>query len=659
MATETSTREPPQSISPQLGPKATKIKERLRSNIDNEDNMTVSREDAGVLQATQAGHKFTHALHAHENTLHALVKHGCTMVGNVEVAALSGEVTAVVESEGRQAEWKNTLEEDNRKTQEALEKIQQYWQNTITLSIPEDLHQSLCQLREWSQELTDQKVRVIDGLREELRTLDATYTEEMLQHARQRSELLRRITEHVTELHQAYRASLRQIQDVADTERAGLVKYYGEVWDEAVNELNQQLQRLLHERLHNRTSRMEQIIELKLHGAAPQAAIKDKLDSDIEKVMVEVMRVKATQQVEESQLRYSQQVLQQQHRETTALVSEARRTLNALTPTLNNYRRKAEAAETRKVAREQATLRERARMQELSGQYRERLASTTAAFSHRVQGLCRMHYHELRNLVMQVVEVERAIQRGVLAREWVEPDLSFLSELAPSLPNLKHTRALDTATKILKPTQDGSVAGSEGRPGVEEQFLTCLAEEASFLINADTSHLTHHGPLLMLEHVFWELGVHSEPDVLRLLRLARRFVSQRPAGSRDRRGDEAVGSDGDDNPSLGSERLFTSEDVLNVVIAFCNTRHSTGAGRLGGDVGGEDLYAQEGEEAARWTAFIDTFCKRTRAWAATKEALEQYRNVLTGRLDEMKKVERLRRENAELKFLLQGVVSEL
>nr|XP_045604927.1 uncharacterized protein LOC123762459 [Procambarus clarkii] len=88
-------------------------------------------------------------------------------------------------------------------------------------------------------------------------------------------------------------------------------------------------------------------------------------------------------------------------------------------------------------------------------------------------------------------------------------------------------------------------------------------------------------------------------------------------------------------------------------------RHSTGAGRLGGDVGGEDLYAQEGEEAARWTAFIDTFCKRTRAWAATKEALEQYRNVLTGRLDEMKKVERLRRENAELKFLLQGVVSEL
>lgn len=50
--------------------------------------------------------------------------------------------------------------------------------------------------------------------------------------------------------------------------------------------------------------------------------------------------MKAAQQVEESKLRYSQQVLQQQYRETTALVSEARRSLNATTPTLNNYRRK-------------------------------------------------------------------------------------------------------------------------------------------------------------------------------------------------------------------------------------------------------------------------------------------------------------------------------
>ncbi|MPC73656.1 hypothetical protein E2C01_067992 [Portunus trituberculatus] len=57
-------------------------------------------------------------------------------------------------------------------------------------------------------------------------------------------------------------------------------------------------------------------------------------------VLVEVMRMKAAQQVEESQLRYSQQVLQQQYRETTALVSEARRSLNALTPVLNTYRRK-------------------------------------------------------------------------------------------------------------------------------------------------------------------------------------------------------------------------------------------------------------------------------------------------------------------------------
>ena len=56
--------------------------------------------------------------------------------------------------------------------------------------------------------------------------------------------------------------------------------------------------------------------------------------------------MKAAQQVEESQLRYSQQVLQQQYRETTALVSEARRSLNALTPVLNTYRKKVSRNDT-------------------------------------------------------------------------------------------------------------------------------------------------------------------------------------------------------------------------------------------------------------------------------------------------------------------------
>ncbi|KAG7165864.1 putative Sperm tail C-terminal domain-containing protein, partial [Homarus americanus] len=84
-----------------------------------------------------------------------------------------------------------------------------------------------------------------------------------------------------------------------------------------------------------------------------------------------------------------------------------------------------------------------------------------------------------------------------------------------------------------------------------------------------------------------------------------------------------------------------------------------------GSVGAADvdeegpLYAQEGEEAARWSSFLNNFCKRIRVWTATRDALTQYRDVLIGRLEEMRKVDRLRRENAELRFLLQGVVNDL
>ncbi|XP_042880374.1 uncharacterized protein LOC122258473 [Penaeus japonicus] len=459
MASAAGTEENALDNEPQLGPKATKIRERIRNITNEDDNKEVSREDSAVITANQSGQRFTVAMHVHERSLRGLVKQGCTMVGNVEVAAVSGEVAAVVDSETRRDTWRNALENDHKKTRQALKKMHEAWELSNDFCIPEDLHESLCQLREWSEELTQQKVTVIEGLREELRELDAIYSREALQHARERVELLRRITEHVTELHQAYRTSLRAVQEVADTERKELVAHYSEVWDDAVRELNQQLHQLLHERLHNRTSRMDEIIELKLHGAAPHTAIKDQLDADIEKVLVELMRVKAGQQMEESQLRYNLQVLQQQYRETTALVSEGRRTLNGLRPTLNSNRRKAEEADSGRVAREQGVVREVKRVKELIQQYKDRLSHTTTFYTQQARGLSLMHYEAMHQLVMEIVEMDRGIQHGVLAREWVEPDLSSLSDLCPAL-SPSDTPALAAVSRILAPSsgEEGALA---------------------------------------------------------------------------------------------------------------------------------------------------------------------------------------------------------
>ncbi|KAK3890717.1 hypothetical protein Pcinc_005352 [Petrolisthes cinctipes] len=630
-------------------------------------------------------------------------------VGNVEVAAVSGEVVAVVESEARREAWREALQKDAQGTQEALDKIHQYWEEAVSHTIPEDLHSSLCQLREWSEELREEKLSVVEGLRAELCTLDLNYGTQLLQQARQRAELLRRTTEHVTELHQAYRVSLTKVQDVVDEERGALVKYYEEVWEEAVASLNQQLHTLLHQRLHNRTSHIDQIIELKLHGAAEHTAVKDQLDADIEKVVVEVMRMKAAQQVEESQLRYSHQVLQQQLKETTAMVSEARRALNTLTPTLNSYRRKAEAAEENQAAREQARVREAARLKEVREQYRQRLSQISSWYMQQARRLALMHYNTLHSLIMQVVEVERAIRQGVLAQEWVEPDLHCLADLRPP-PDPRHTPALTAATRILQSSLGSLVLTKEksdfddgeeressereevqvGGTRVDVEFLSRLAEEAVFLLNTDTGHVTESGPLLLLEHIFWELGVHTEADVLQLLHHARRQVTQQqsisPTRSLEGRGGEET-DDAEDNEEVDGEAdvatykevggeveangsedrrhesaaRFTTEDVLNVVITFCSARTCPSSGHAKAVEGesNEPMYTQEGEEALRWTSFLDQFCKRTRAWVAIKEAMTQYRDVLAGRIEETQKVERLRRENAELRFLLKDVAGTL
>lgn len=62
----------------------------------------------------------------------------------------------------------------------------------------------------------------------------------------------------------------------------------------------------------------------------------------------------------------------------------------------------AEAAEEKRQGREQATVREAARLQELIQQYRERLTSTTEFFAQQAQELSNMHYQEMYKLAMQV-----------------------------------------------------------------------------------------------------------------------------------------------------------------------------------------------------------------------------------------------------------------
>lgn len=61
--------------------------------------------------------------------------------------------------------------------------------------------------------------------------------------------------------------------------------------------------------------------------------------------------------------------------------------------------------------------------------------------------------------VFQIVEMDRGIQHGVLAREWVEPDLSSLSDLCPAL-SPSDTPALAAVSRILAPSsgEEGALA---------------------------------------------------------------------------------------------------------------------------------------------------------------------------------------------------------
>ena len=68
-------------------------------------------------------------------------------VGNVEVAAVSGEVVSVVSAEKTSDQWKNLLEEDEDATRKALETIHDKWEVAIKHEVAENIYSDLCDLK--------------------------------------------------------------------------------------------------------------------------------------------------------------------------------------------------------------------------------------------------------------------------------------------------------------------------------------------------------------------------------------------------------------------------------------------------------------------------------------------------------------------------------
>ncbi|XP_076065320.1 dynein regulatory complex protein 1-like [Oratosquilla oratoria] len=541
-----------------------------------------SRQEAGQERARSTARNYTSALHDAERTLHVLLAHGCQLVGNVEVAAMTQEATTVSRVESLGSERRRRVEEDHRRAREKLECIRESWQVALKFTIPEELHRRLMDLKASCDDLMHGKRTLIEDLRGELQREDANYAAELLQQAQDRSELLRRITEHVSELHLEYRKHLRELQSVATREREALLKFYSDQWDEAIAELNAHLQDLLRTRLRNRQQRLQEVINLKLHGTSDHAQAKEQLDEDIEKILLKEVQLKTRRQLEEGQLAFNELVLEQQYRETTAMVSEGRRRLNALRLLLNNYKRKVEHQEALRARADRGVYRDVLSLKEQLQALQGRLKHASTVAKEQLAGVRELHYENVHNLVRRLVDLDRSIERGVLAKDWLEPDLSCLKDLDPALQApATETPAITAAARILGHSEAASVSEvdsvSTSQQEEDEEFLRRLSEVCFFLVdvqpgeefeedlesriegeklqrmNRELNQISqqlrmreeprapppageeeeeeqvikdpaHQKQLLFLEQIFWEVGVHNEEDVHKLLKLARRHL---------------------------------------------------------------------------------------------------------------------------------------
>ena len=65
----------------------------------------------------------------------------------MEVAAVSGEVVSVVSGEKTAENWRKKILEDSEDTMEAIDVINNKWENALKHEVVEDMYDDLCLLR--------------------------------------------------------------------------------------------------------------------------------------------------------------------------------------------------------------------------------------------------------------------------------------------------------------------------------------------------------------------------------------------------------------------------------------------------------------------------------------------------------------------------------
>lgn len=640
-----------------------------------------------------------------------LISDGTELVSNIEVACDAREATLREEEDQHVRQRTQKLQDEVRTAAVKFEQITKKWETAMKKEVPQELKEMLELQRQLCGEMTSEKDRLIDDLQQDLKQKDDQYVKDLRKQAEDADLMIERMEEQVKTLNIAYRKELDNIESAFYSERRGLLQQQKNRWQNQSEIRRQKEVEYMELRLKHVESYEEQLNTLRIQDSEEYNMVKIKLETDVQILEQNLQQMKATYQLNQEKLEYNFQVLKKRDEENTITKSQQKRKITRLQDLLNNLKQKLKKQEQQYKDENQALSDDLKRMTEQFKELQKKFRHFQTTDNKKFVDIWKMNEEQTKELIADLLSVDRIIFEQQLGLVWQTPQLEFLQNIGPiqeSKRNFSKT-ALDAAQEILSlPDRESGDTQLEesvnnqanGAPGNGEldpkqplmpsassyisltqaaikRMLELLCDESGFLVEAKLIKLLapiekDERSLMKLDAIFNAIGIESESDILLL---GQYFYNQtiEPSEETSNTNEDNNNTDSteqenkqaqdeqeeDSNQYVVRQELIHPNEVVKALRQFVEEnrepfRDTRKSNDLIGNITNRDS-SRDDEYWSQLAAVIDE--KKQRLWDAMLNGFEKYSQVLKERSTLIDETDSLRQQNSELRMLLHQYLS--
>ncbi|KAM4600969.1 dynein regulatory complex protein 1 [Polymixia lowei] len=685
---------------------------RLRISARNEAKKRQEQgEDSGEKEIKEETRKSQNQVELSERRMISLQSGGTELVTNIQIAADAKESQRRTEIEEAHRIKVEKLEDEAKSSLEKFEKLTSRWTTAKLKVIPQELQDILNSQQKLCALLLEDKDKLITELQQELKAQDDRYVKDLKRQAEEVDLMIERMEDQIKTLMKTYREELDQIENAYERERKVLLTGNRKKWEQHMKERRDK-------ELENLTQRMKKVEEheallqeLRLGDAEEYNTIKNKLDTDVQILELQLQEMKATHQLNQEKLEYNFHVLKKRDEENTVIKSQQKRKITRLQDVLNNLKVKC-ANQDKQSKEETHTLSEdyKRAMQHYKD-VQMKMRHFAAIDAKKFEEVWLMNEAEVKQLVERALAIDRLIHEQQLGLAWERPCMAFTERSGPIRSQKRAQRTVrQAASQLIRPQrasrpslgatdtsvrpksgaesaatevsregaavqrESASEAETEERTAEEKgkvsvntmkKLLELLCDEAGFLIESKLRKLLSplekdEQSLMKLDSIFSAMGIENEEDVYKLAEFFFNYRHQQRQQAEKHVGAEAGESGAKaDRGETSTAASLTSDlihpnQVLAALKAF-TAQHSRSRERSVPhqrsflSLGGKD----NSEDTAYWESMANIIPEaKLKSWDALEKALEKYYTILTERSQLITDTQGLKQHNTELRVLL-------